>query len=380
MVQGSNEEEGRDEEKGQAMMTTTTIGRRWGWGLAVALAGFLAACAGSEGQNASATQMDEDIAFDPDAGGPRDLGLSDPILEGAIDMHGHLDPDMAGGGQTARAMDTIDMARSAQATGMRGFVHKTHMDVSSAASARLAREEVPGVEVFGRFALNLPVGGINPAAVMQFINIKGGWGRIVEMPTRDVRLPQKEGRPWVLPWVDDFPNMPKYVPVSRDGVLLPEVRSLIALLAKVKTVDSNGRVVMATGHATPEDHVLLAREARAQGVEVMLTHPSAAVTMEMKQEVASLGGYIEVMADFNQWGGDAREKADYAAETIKGVGAEHVLFGSDCGQMDNPFPSDCYVLAARALRARGISDRELNLIAKENPAKYLGLPPPASTN
>ena len=35
------------------------------------------------------------------------------------------------------------MARMTKARGMRGFVYKTHMDVSSAASAYLAREAVP---------------------------------------------------------------------------------------------------------------------------------------------------------------------------------------------------------------------------------------------
>ena len=105
--------------------------------------------------------------------GPIDLGLQDPVLIGAIDVHTHLDPDMSGGGQVSRAMDAIDMARQAQARGMRGFALKTHMDVSSAASAYYARKVVPDVEVFGRFVLNLSSGGLNPAAVMQFVSMKG---------------------------------------------------------------------------------------------------------------------------------------------------------------------------------------------------------------
>ena len=42
--------------------------------------------------------------------GPMDLHLDDPVLMGAIDLHTHLDPDMSGGGQVARAMDAIEMA------------------------------------------------------------------------------------------------------------------------------------------------------------------------------------------------------------------------------------------------------------------------------
>jgi hypothetical protein len=206
-------------------MMTTATGRRLGWGLTVALVGFVAACGGQDvsdiGQSVTATQMDEDISFDPDAGGPRDLGLRDPILDGAFDMHAHLDPDMAGGGQSARAMDAIDMARSVQATGMRGFVMKTHMDVSSASAAQLARKEVPGVEAFGRFALNLPKGGINPAAVMPLIDIKGGWGRIVEMPTGTPGSPSRKGGPGYGPGPRTFRICRSTCPFPRSGSCCP---------------------------------------------------------------------------------------------------------------------------------------------------------------
>lgn len=311
--------------------------------------------------------------------GPTDMKLSDPALLGAIDVHAHLDPDISGGGQVARAMDAVDMARQAKARGMRGFVYKTHLDMGSATSAYFARKAVPGIEVFGRFALNLPVGGLNPAAVMEFISIKGGWGRIIEMPTRDNSIPAKDGRPWVLPWLDLFPNIPRNVPTVRNGEVVPELKNLIALIAKVKTAGSDGRVVIATGHASPEAHILIAKEARRQGVEVLLTHPGASVPRAALQEVAKLGAYIEVMADFHQVGEDPEEKAKYTFDTIRQVGAGQVIMGTDCGQMNNPFPADCIALAARKLRSMGLTEGELNQILKENPARYLGLPPsPAS--
>ena len=46
---------------------------------------------------------------------------------------------------------------------------------------------------------------------------------------------------------------PSHIAVSRNGELLPSVKHLIAELAKIRTVDTNGRMVLATGHATPED-------------------------------------------------------------------------------------------------------------------------------
>lgn len=310
--------------------------------------------------------------------GPIDLRLQDPVLIGALDLHTHLDPDISGGGQVARAMDVIDMARQAEERGMRGFAYKTHMDVSSAASAYSARKVVPGVEAFGRFVLNLSSGGLNPAAVMQFVSMTGGWGRIVEMPTRDARPPQQENRPWVMPWLSLFPDRPTYVPIVNDGELTADAKAIIALVSRVRTEGSDGTVVIATGHATPEGHVLITREARRLGVPTLITHPNDTVSDAQYQEMKELGAYFEVLLDFYQEGDDSEEKIAFAVKQIERLGVESIVMATDCGQMNNPTPADCIVLGANALRAHGITDRQLDVMLKENPARLLGLPLPAA--
>jgi hypothetical protein len=310
--------------------------------------------------------------------GPIDLKLKDPALEGALDLHAHLDPDISGGGQVARALDVIDNARLAKARGMRGFAYKTHMDISSAASAYLARKEVPGVDVFGRFAMNLPSGGFNPAAVMQFTSFKGGYGRIIEFPTRDVRLPANENRPWVQPWLELFPGMPRAVTSVRNGQLVPEAKAIIALVARLNSTRTNGPLVIATGHATPDEHVIIAREARRLNVPVLATHPGDNLTDAQFMELKNMGAYIEVNTDFYQEGDNADEKVAFALKQLKRLGAESIIMGTDCGQLNNPLPADCIALGAKALRMNGVTDRQLDLILKINPAKLLGLPPPAT--
>src|SRR5262245_9637484 len=139
---------------------------------------------------------------------------ADAILAGAIDVHAHQDPDSVGPStnQGPRGIDAIDLARLAKARGMRGLVIKEHYD-ESAGLAYLVRKEVPGVEVFGGIALNRPVGGINVAAVQHMADMKGGWGRIVWMPTWDAEHYVRRS---------NRPNLP-FVPVSRSGELLPDV-------------------------------------------------------------------------------------------------------------------------------------------------------------
>ena len=69
------------------------------------------------------TATQEEWRIDP-LRGPVDLGLTDPSLVGAIDVHLHLDPDSPGAGGVVRAIDVLDAARIAIARGMRGFIYQ----------------------------------------------------------------------------------------------------------------------------------------------------------------------------------------------------------------------------------------------------------------
>jgi hypothetical protein len=314
--------------------------------------------------------------------GPVDLGLTDPSLVGAIDVHLHLDPDAPGTNGVIRAIDVFDATTIAMARGMRGFVFKTHQDTSSASGAYLVRRHVsPTFEIFGRMASNYATGGINVATLEHFTQIKGGWGRIFEMPTRDsitaTRAPgsmDKDNLARTRPWMLMMPEgTPAFIAVSKDGQLLPEVKHLIGELAKIRTADSNGRMVLATGHATPEEHLLLAQEGRRLGLNVLLTHPG---DIPQLPEAARLGAYIELTAAQVY---KTRAQSAAAAALVKKIGAEHIIVSTDCGQTNNVYPTDCLVLAARGLRANGVTQRELDLMYKVNPAKLLGLPPPDET-
>src|SRR6266852_566351 len=175
--------------------------------------------------------------------------LSGQTLNGVVDIHVHSDPD-----SVPRSIDAIDAAKLAHSRGMRGLVLKNHYE-ATASLAYLVRKEVPGIELFGGIALNRTVGGVNPAAVERMTRVKGGWGRVVWMPTFDaenqVRF-SNENRPLVS--------------VSKGGVLVPEVREVIALIAK-------HHLTLATGHSSPQEDLMLIREARAGGVQsIVVTH------------------------------------------------------------------------------------------------------------
>ena len=107
------------------------------------------------------------------------LSANAQSLSGAIDMHAHSDPD-----GIPRKIDAVDLARLAKERGMRAIVIKNHYEPTQSL-AYIIRKVVPGIEVFGGISLDLTVGGVNPAAVEWMTKVKGGYGRVVWMPTFD---------------------------------------------------------------------------------------------------------------------------------------------------------------------------------------------------
>ena len=274
------------------------------------------------------------------------------LLAGSIDIHVHSDPD-----DRPRSIDAIDVAKLAKTRGMRAIVLKNHYDPTGPL-AYVVRKEVPGIEVFGGVDLNLAVGGINPVAVEHMTQVSGGWGRFVWMSTFDAENQvkySKENRP--------------FVSVARNGQLLPEVKQVISLIAK------NG-LVLATGHVSPEEGLMLLREGRAQGAQRMVvTHAlMAPVLMDVPQmqEAARLGAFIEFVGG-SLTGGDASARMDRFADTIRKVGPEFCILSSDLGQRGNALPPDGFGAFLVAMRARGFSDQDIARMSKQNPARLLGL-------
>jgi hypothetical protein len=273
-------------------------------------------------------------------------------LHGVVDIHVHSDPD-----SRPRSIDAIDLAKMAKTRGMRALVLKSHYE-PTASMAYLVRKAVPGIEIFGGIDLNRSVGGVNPEAVERMAAIKGGWGRVVWMPTFDaenqVRF-SKENRP--------------FVSVAKGGQLLPEVKQVIALAAKLK-------LTLETGHSSPEEGLLILREAKRQGVaRMVVTHAMLApvgMSIAQMREAAGLGAYLEFV--YNGLIGPNREFqiADYV-KAIHEVGAKFCIVSSDLGQVGNPIHPDGFAAFLDALAKAGVSAADIGWMARKNPALVVGL-------
>ena len=296
------------------------------------------------------------------AGVMQSSGEQAETLSGVIDIHAHQAPDVR-----ERAIDTIDLAALAKERGMRGFVIKQHYRVT-AGEAYLARKVVPGVEVFGSIVLNRSMGGINLEAVKQFAEVEGGWGRVVFFPTWDAEHYVRGS---------DQPDLP-YVPVSRMGQLLPEVKELLAFIATARTRDSDGPLALATGHSSPEESLMIIREARRVGVEhIVVTHPLLdfiGMTVEQMQEAAELGAFLEITIGSALGDSDeAQARLRQYADAIGTVGPASVIISTDAGSVGRPLHPDALAMGAAGLRRLGFSEQEVGAMMKDNPARLLGL-------
>ena len=293
--------------------------------------------------------------------------IPDPILKGTIDTHVHTEEEYAI--LEDGSMDIIQLARRAQEKGMRAIVVKS-LTFETATRAYLAQKQVPGIEVYGGLTLDLSVGGMNPAAVVAMSKFKLVNAKMVWMPVFDSKasvLASGAAR--------------KYVKVSENGKLTPES------IATLDTIAKYGFSI-GTAHLGADEALMIVRAARARNIPVVVTHAlqkPVSMSMEQMKEAASLGAYIEHTA-FGDWKGEdshfftsfylnqPRIKVDEVFRCIRAVGAEHTILATDMGQAFSPGPPDGLKWFIMSLQKMGITDREINLMVRQNPARLLNLP------
>lgn len=205
------------------------------------------------------------------------------------------------------------------------------------------------------------MGGVNPEAVKQAAAFAGGKLRIVWMPTFDSENNVRFNKQ----------NLP-FAAVSRNGQLLPETIEVIKLIAK-------NNLVLATGHSSAAEDLLLVREGKKQGIaQIIVTHllyaPIHMSIPEMK-EAARLGAYLELCGNavLPTQPPDGRIPVAEYVKTIRAVGPEHMILSGDFGQAVNPPHPEAWKQFIDIMSKAGVSNADIDLMARKNPARLLGL-------
>lgn len=284
---------------------------------------------------------------------------------GVIDMHVHSHPDVFG-----RNMDDIDVAQLAKARGMRGLLLKNHV-AETASRAALVMKVVPGIEVFGGVVLNKAVGGINPDAVEWMHRTYGGRGKVVWLPTFESDKHVKTlSRPDAVGLV-----------VAPNGQVTPQMEAILKIIAREN-------LVLATGHVHPEEIIAVVRRGRELGVKnILVTHGLTNVpglTMAQAKQVVDMGAVIEVcflqfragpnapLAFLTHW---TQVNAKHVAAAVKELGAKGLVISSDLGQSANMTHPDGIEVAITEMKREGVSDADIDVMMRKNPARLLGLSP-----
>jgi hypothetical protein len=279
-----------------------------------------------------------------------DLGIKcdDNVLKGVIDMHIHTSPDIK-----ERRLDDIELAKEARRVGARAIVIKSHV-VPTMDRARIAEKAVPGIHVFGGITLNTQVGGLNPSAVQNAISMDA---KIIWLPTEYSSNDRKKK------------GKSDGIEVLKDGKVVPELMEIMKMIAK-------NNVVMATAHLAPYETRVVVDKARELGVKkIVITHPewpSVNMSLEDQRALDKYGVYFErcyARVVDGKW----VKNLEMNLKAMEAVGYESTIVSTDAGQIENPLWSEELLDYIVFLRKSGVSEKAIDKMTKENPAKLLEL-------
>lgn len=284
-------------------------------------------------------------------------------LQGAYDLHVHANPELF-----LRVGDDVDLARHAAASGLAGIMIKNHFE-STVGRAALADRAVPGTRVFGGLVLNAFAGGLNPFAVETALRLGA---RQIWMPTVDAAAhAAADGGLAGFRHQASGLNLPRtgIRVLDADGRLREEVKVIVGL---VKEAD----VMLGTAHlGRDEIFALTAYAKEAKMRKLLITHPEfspPALKVEEQRELAEQGAILELCGG-NLYPIPGGGNIDDFRRVVAEAGARSIILSSDAGQPRKSLPAEVLRIFGQCLLEKGVTQGEIDLMTKENPARLLGL-------
>lgn len=282
----------------------------------------------------------------------------DELLRGSIDMHLHSGPDVF-----SCRVDALEAAKQARQVGMRAIVIKNHTYPTTPLALTVGKL-VPEVDVFGSVCLDFEIGGLNADTLEKHAEMGA---KVVWMPT--------------FSSTNSRAKMRKLgIDLKGDGFSILNIRGeLVSEIDRILETIKKHEMVLASGHVSPAETFALIKKAREIGIEkVVITHPSdvefveQALTTEELQRLARMGAFIEqtiVSLLPTEFYHDPQERV----KLIKAIGVDHCIMSTDLGQYWNPPPAEGMRFFIAILLRNGISEKEIEVMVKENPVRLLGL-------
>ena len=205
------------------------------------------------------------------------------------------------------------------------------------------------------------------------IKFTGGCGKIVWLPTHDAAHHKA--------FFTKKPDAGGIRVIDGSGNVVPELKKILELVSKAD-------IIFATGHVSPREVLASVKAAKEVGARrVLVTHALQSpgeLSLDDIKRCVEMGAFIEHVylatlmgpkAHLEWMRGWRYVSIEMYAQTIKAIGAQHCVLSSDLGQYLNPTPTDGLKEFILALVKQGITNEEINWMARKNPARLLGLEP-----
>ena len=237
------------------------------------------------------------------------------LIKGAYDLHTHSTPS-----HIKRKIDDIELLEMAEKYQMAGIMR------------------------------------INPYAAESALKLGA---KFVWLPTRDALHCLKYGN-----MEGDFFNREGITIFDSDGNLKSSFFELLQVIKKYNAV-------LATGHISIEESLIVCQEATKFGVKTVLTHPDWKRTkfpLETQKKISDMGVFIEkVWANFE----DGDINLEDFIESIRVIGPEKIFLTTDRGQYNRDYPINCYLMFIDMLIENNFSDEEIKIMTSYNPYKLI---------
>lgn len=287
------------------------------------------------------------------------------LLDGAIDMHVHANPDISLSHPQHRSNDEV--IAECRAAGMGGIVLKTH-GWPCVGLAHQLNSEHDDFTIYPSVSLNRTAGGPHPWVVEMAINMGC---KMIWLPTWSAVSDHTHTGFGVI--------AEKYIPRMKTGMsvsdyyyLLDEKGQLLQEIKECIELCRDHDVVLGTGHISAEESMAVGHFAQEIGYhKVCLTHPRSDCSFNTAEQIkafAAMGHFVE-FCTLNVAPMYTTMTIDEIKRLIDEAGAEHCFISTDYFFDWTPsIPQQLYQLLGCLLES-GVSYDKLQTIM-DNP-KFL---------
>jgi uncharacterized protein DUF6282 len=294
------------------------------------------------------------------------MTLYDELIEGAIDVHCHIDFEFSA--KERKREPEFQWLPKAEAMGMRGVVLKSHWWPTVNVVPYILASLDTKVALWSSIALNITVGGPNPCVIEACAELGG---KMVFLPTWSARndVERKGFSHRIQSYYKSHARLenPNYYFLDDRGKLISRGREIIECC---KAYD----LTLGMGHVSWQESLAFIDAARdMQFNKLVINHVQShiiAMPLDAMQRASELGAFVEVC-----WNALAPGRMDspQLVQQLRAIGLRQIVASTDYFRPYSPNPAELMRMFLGMLHEGGLSKEEIKLIACTNPARLMGV-------